>query len=95
MVRVSVMYPRGENKHFDIDYYRTKHMEIVDRVMPTLGKREVDQGVDGPYMAVGHLYFDSMEDLQKSVGSAGEAIADIPSFTNIEPKNQISEIVDS
>lgn len=95
MIRVSVMYPSGDSAPFDIDYYRTKHMEIVDRVMPSLVKREVDSGIDGPYVATAHLFFKSMEDFEAVRTGAGEAMSDIPNFTTIEPVVQISEIVDS
>ena len=47
MIRVSVIYPAGEGKTFDMDYYKNQHMAIVDRVMPGLVKREIDEGVDG------------------------------------------------
>lgn len=29
LIKVSVMYPDGEGKHFDMDYYKTKHMPMV------------------------------------------------------------------
>jgi len=29
MFKVSVMYPNQEGAQFDIDYYRTKHMKLV------------------------------------------------------------------
>ena len=29
MIRVSVMYPSGEGKKFDLDYYARKHMALV------------------------------------------------------------------
>ena len=41
MIKVSVIYPAGEGKTFDMEYYRTKHMDIVQRVMPGLVKVEI------------------------------------------------------
>ena len=94
MIKVSVLYPNGDDKTFDVDYYKTTHMAIVDRTMkPT--KWEVDSGVDGPYIAAGHLYFDSMEAMQAGVGAAGEAMADVPNFTNSEATMQVSEVVEA
>lgn len=92
MIKVSVMYPDGEGKTFDMDYYASTHMDIVNRVMkPSRG--EIDKQVNGPYLAVGHLYFDSMEAMKTGMGNAAEALADIPNFTNCEPVVQTSEIV--
>ena len=92
MIRVSVMYPKSEGSTFDLDYYTTKHMAIVDAtIKPT--KWEVDGGADGPHMAIGHLYFDSMDAMGAAMANAGDAPADIPNFTNAEAAMQVSEIV--
>jgi uncharacterized protein (TIGR02118 family) len=86
------MYPKSEGATFDMDYYKTTHMAIVDRTMkPT--KWEVDSGMDGPYIAIGHLFFESPEALGAAFGEAAESQADIPNFTNAEAAIQISEIV--
>jgi uncharacterized protein (TIGR02118 family) len=57
---------------------------------------EIDKAVSGPNMAVGHLYFSSMEALQAGMGGAdaGQAAADVVNFTNVEPVIQIGELVD-
>lgn len=92
MIKVSVMYPAGDDINFDIDYYKTTHFEIVERTMKP-AKWEVDSGVDGPYVAIGHLYFDDMEAMQAGMGEGGEALADIPNFTNAESVVQIANVV--
>lgn len=92
MIRVSVMYPKSDGATFDMEYYKTKHMEIVDRTMKP-SKWEIDQGVDGPYLAVGHLFYDSMEALGAGMGDASEAMADVANFTNAQAAMQISEVV--
>lgn len=93
MIRVSVMYPKGDGKTFDIDYYKNQHMAIVHENMGA-SRTEVDNCVDGPYMAIGHLYYDSMEALQAGMAGAAPALADIPNFTNAEPVMVTSEILD-
>ena len=94
MIRVSVYYPAAEGSTFDFDYYQDKHYEIVMRVLGC-DKFEIDKAVSGPNMAVGHLYFPSMEALQAGMGNpdAGEATADVVNFTNIEPVIQIGETI--
>lgn len=103
MFRVSVMYPNQEGVRFDIDYYRTKHMELVRKLLKPFGliKTEVDKGISGgsgqppPYICVGHLYFESGDGYDRGVAQVGSAIrGDIPHFTEAKPIRQISEILD-
>jgi len=95
MIRVSVMYPKGEGATFDLAYYKSTHMPIVEKGMPGVVRTEVDQAIDGPYLGVGHLYFESMDAMGAAFGSpgAGEAMADIPNFTNTTPVMQVAEIL--
>ena len=45
------------------------------------------------YVAIGTLTFDTVEAFEKSFGPhAGEIMADIPNYTNVQPVIQISEI---
>jgi len=102
MVRMSVMYPGGAGKKFDIDYYAKKHMDLVRSRWKGMGlvKIEVDRGLAGgapgspaPFVAVGHVYFRSTDDLQKAVAAHGkELFADVPNFTDIAPQVQISQV---
>jgi len=103
MFRVSVMYPNQEGVRFDIDYYRTKHMALVKKLLKPFGliKTEVDQGISGgsgqsaPYICVGHLYFDSKDGYDRGVAQVGTVLrGDIPHFTDAKPIRQISEIFD-
>ena len=103
MIRMSVMYPAGEGKKFDLDYYAKKHMPLVKTRWGGMGliRYEVDKGLGGgapgspaPFVFVGHVYFNSTDELQKAVAAHGkELFADVPNFTNIAPQVQISEIV--
>ncbi len=93
MIKVSVMYPKSEGSTFDMDYYKSTHMDIVNRTMKP-ARTEIDSGVDGPYMAVGHLFFDSMDAMGAGMADAGDALADVPNFTNVESAIQVSEVVD-
>ena len=102
MIRISVMYPAGAGKTFNHDYYRTTHMKLVRDRIGGLGLKriEVDKGLAGgapgapaPFIAVGHLYFDSVDAFQKAMAGHGkELMDDVPNFTNITPQVQIAEI---
>jgi uncharacterized protein (TIGR02118 family) len=96
MIRVTVCYPKDEGSTFDMDYYRTTHKEIVMRALQGIERFDIDQGLDGPYMAMGHLIFPSMEAMQAAMGgpSVGETQEDIKNFTNVQPKIQVSQIVE-
>ena len=48
MIKVSVMYPKGDDTTFDIEYYKTTHMDIVERTMKP-AKIEIDSGNDRPW----------------------------------------------
>lgn len=95
-VKVSVLYPASEGSTFDMEYYKTKHLPLCQEVLGPL-EFSAEQGLPGqPYMAIGHLVFDSMEAMQQGMSGprAGETQADIPNYTNVTPQIQISEIVE-
>ncbi len=103
MIKVTVLYPSGEDKTFDHDYYRESHMPMVARVVgEPLKGYHIDHGVAGgtsdsppPFLAAGHLLFDSVEAYDAGFGPhSKEIMADIPNYTNITPTLQISEIVE-
>jgi uncharacterized protein (TIGR02118 family) len=103
MIRVSVMYPSGEGKKFDYDYYVKKHMALVTQRLGGAGliRLEVDKGVGGgapgapaPFACIGHLYFNSVAEFQQAMKPHGkELMADVPNFTDITPQMQIGEII--
>jgi len=95
------MYPNAPGRRFDWNYYLEKHMASVRPLLATYNARaEVDRGIGtaqpgamAPYVAVCHMYYQNMEDLQKVMAQAGEMNNDIPNFTDATPQIQISEIV--
>jgi uncharacterized protein (TIGR02118 family) len=101
MIKVSVFYPNNEGAKFDIDYYCNKHIPMVRQKLGVACKTAaVEQGIAGAtpgsrpaFIALGHLYFDSVEAFQTAFGPHAEAImADIPNYTDIQPTIQISDV---
>ena len=99
-IKLSVMYPSGEGKHFDMDYYATDHVEMVTGLLgdAVIGAT-VEKGLTGvggsrpPFEAMGNLYFESVESYERSFGAhAEEILSDIPNFTNISPLVQLSVV---
>ena len=102
MTKVSVLYPNVEGKTFDMDYYLNTHLPLVGELLgDALKGATVEQGLGGaapgspaPFVAMGNMYYDSVEDFGKAFGSNAEKIlGDLPNFTNIEPVIQISEVL--
>ena len=88
MIRIMVLYPRGEGTHFNSDYWLNTHMPMLNDKWPKLKKWEADIAApDSPYYAVAHIFFDSMDDMQGAMASpeTGEVLGDIPNYTNTSP----------
>jgi uncharacterized protein (TIGR02118 family) len=102
MIKVSVMFPSGEGRSFDMDYYVRVYMPLAQRVFGDALKRfEVEKGLSGPfpgseppYLAIGHLHFESVEAFMPiMMANASRLMEDIPNFTNASPTIQISEVI--
>ena len=101
MVRVSVLYPNSTGVKFDMTYYLDRHMPMVGKLLGgALKSMNVDEGLAGgapgapaPYVAMCHLFFDSVGAFQAAFDQHSPAIlADIPNYTNAAPTVQISEV---
>jgi len=101
MIKVSVLYPNGPSAKFDMKYYVTHHMPMVrEKCAPACrgiaaegGLAGGDPGSPAPYIAIGHLTFDSVEAFQKAfTPHAKEIMADVPNYTNVQPIIQIAEV---
>lgn len=101
MIKISVFYPNSAGVRFDMNYYVTKHLPMVQKKLGKVLKSvAAEQGIAGgtpgtpaPYVAVGHLLFDSVEAFQSAFAPHADAImADVPNYTNVQPTIQISEV---
>jgi uncharacterized protein (TIGR02118 family) len=101
MIKVAILYPNGEGKTFDMNYYSTKHMPMAASLFgESLKAMSIDKGIAGtvpdqpmPYLAIGYFYFEDMASMQKAMQPNTEKlVADVPNYTNIQPVLQISEV---
>jgi uncharacterized protein (TIGR02118 family) len=101
MIKVSVLYPSGKGNTFNMDYYLAAHIPLVRRLSGAALKRvEVEQGIGGlvpgsapAYLAMGHLFFESVTAFQAAFApNAAVITGDIPNYTNAQPTIQISEV---
>ena len=101
MIKLSVMYPYSPEARFDHAYYRDVHMALLKARMGDYCKSyTIDKGLGGVtpgsdpvYIAMCHVYCESVEALMTGIGPhAAELAADIGNFTNVTPVQQVSEV---
>ncbi|MDP3349459.1 MAG: EthD family reductase [Hydrogenophaga sp.] len=92
----------GAGAKFNHDDYRDQHMPMVKaKLGAALKSCTVDKGLAGgapgapaTYVAMCHLFCDSVETFQAGFGPhAKDIMADVPNYTDIAPVMQISEVV--
>ena len=102
LIKVSVMYPYAEGKTFNMEYYETKHMPMVAKLLGSnLIKYSIEKGLASgipnqplPFMAIGVFYVKSLNDYQAAITPNRDAIrADFSNYTNISPIILVSEVV--
>ena len=103
MIKVSLFFPHDPEKRFDLDYYVNSHMPMVNRLLGPMGLQgdSVDKGVSAPdpkqpapFVVVGHLLFNSVDEVHQAFITHGsEIMSDLKNYTDITPQIQISEVV--
>ena len=101
LYKISIFYPSGDDKTFDMDYYENKHMPMVAGF---LGKNlkfyEIDKGISGRtpndkplYVVIGYFYCYDAAEYGKAIAQNRDAVVnDFKNYTNIQPVVQISQI---
>lgn len=99
--KVEILYPNGDDKTFDMDYYEKKHMPMVAGFLgKNLKYYEIDKGIGGrtpsdkaPFAAIGYFYINDVAEYNKAIAQNRDAIiSDFKNYTNIQPVVQISEV---
>ena len=102
MIKVTVLYPQSPGTRFDHDYYRDRHMPMVQaRFGAALRRYTVERGLAGgapgqpaPFVAGCEFFFDSVEAFQTAFGPhVAEIMGDIANYTDRQPIVQIGEVV--
>jgi uncharacterized protein (TIGR02118 family) len=103
MVRLSVLYPATAGSTFDWNYYLGPHLVLARRLLLDRGlvRIEVDRGIGAfppgtpsYYHAIGHLYFETMQQLDTALAAtAVEFVADQQKYYSGESVVQVSEVV--
>jgi len=102
MLKVSVLYAHTDGAKFDHNYYRDKHMPMIKELMgDNCLYYAIDKGLAGrapgspaPFVAMCHIFCESLENFQAGFGPHAKQIAaDVTNYTDITPTMQISEVV--
>ena len=102
MIKVSVMYENKPGARFDHAYYRDRHLPLLkSRLGATCLSYTIDKGLAGgapgapaPYVAMCHVFCDSVESFQTAMAPhAAEIMGDMNNYTDLTPTLQISEVV--
>jgi len=101
MFKVAILYPNGDDKTFDMDYYEKKHMPMVAGFIgKNLKFYEIDNGIAGrtptdkpPFLAIGYFYINDVAEYNTAIAQNRDAVVnDFKNYTNIQPVVQINEI---
>jgi uncharacterized protein (TIGR02118 family) len=100
MIRVSAFYPNSAGATFDMAYYTSKHLPLLQKRVATCKGVSVDKGLAGgtpgsqpTYIVILHMLFDSVEAFESGFAPhASEILSDVPNYTNTRPILQINEI---
>lgn len=99
-VSLQVLYPIGDETHFDYDYYFKTHMGLVrqhmgSRLESTLVTKGVAGGTDTPpsIYAIATMVFADQAAMDAAMKASGPVLADIPNFTNTRPQMLIGEVI--
>src|SRR3546814_20908218 len=80
MIKMSVYYPSDGGSKFDHDYYRTRHIPLIqERLGDACLRYEIDKGLAGgepgsapEFVAACHIYSPTLETFQKAFGRSEE-----------------------
>ncbi len=98
-VSVQVLYPVSEGSHFDIDYYYSKHTELLQKYMGqhmerTVVTRGMADGGGGPapFHAIATLVFADEAARDAALAVSRPVMEDLPNFTNVKPILMMGEV---
>jgi uncharacterized protein (TIGR02118 family) len=104
MFKVTILYPNGEGKTFDMKYYQEKHMPMMASILgSTLKSLRIDKGIANgadpkapvPFLAIGYLYVESLDEYNKAVMANLDRIrGDFKNYYNGIPTVQVSEVLE-
>ena len=99
---ITVLYENVDDATFDLNYYMTKHMPLVDAKFKPFGIKgwRVLKAVGTPfggkpaYSIIANLEFDTADQFRAAVAAeSGPVFGDVPNFSNKSPVVVIGDLV--
>ncbi len=87
MYVINILYPKGDDTTFDMDYYTSTHMPMFhDAVGDNMTGWGVADSHDPNYHCFAWATFNDLDQYQAAMGEHGPAImADVTNYTNTRP----------
>lgn len=94
---ITVLYANSEddNRRFDVDYYVSKHMALVEKAWKAVGIQSWQvvkftsllNGAASPYYALAIVTFNSPDGANNALAAEGtkDVFGDVPNFSNLKP----------
>jgi len=86
---VQVGYPSAAGARFDMKYYLSNHMPLVQKKWSSFGLEHwaITQCDDStsPYSVLASLLFKDKKSFDAALGDSDEVFGDIPNFTDLKP----------
>jgi uncharacterized protein (TIGR02118 family) len=102
MIKVSFFFPHRDGAKFNIKYYLSQHVPMLkERLGSALKNVVIDRGLRGGtpkspphFILVANLMFDDLPSFRAAFRpNAQEFLKDVPNFTNVRPRIQISQVL--
>lgn len=99
---ITVLYENVDDETFNLDYYMTKHMPLVDekfkpfgfkgwRVLKAVGTPSGDKPT---YTIIASLDFDNVDQFNAAVAAeSGPVFGDVPNFSKKSPVVMVGELI--
>jgi len=97
---ITILYPSTADAKFDMTYYLSKHMPLVQKTWGPEGLKAwkvLKFPADAAYSVQATLEFDTIEDFQKAASgeSAKVVFGDVANFSNQQPTVLTGEVLAS
>jgi uncharacterized protein (TIGR02118 family) len=102
MIRITLLYRRTDDSHFDFDYYVGQHISMAKRLLSGLGLAAIEvekclramDGSESDVVCMTHIDFESEDAFTDALTIHGaELKADFPKYTNIDPEIYVCEVL--
>jgi uncharacterized protein (TIGR02118 family) len=101
MIRITLLYRRTPDSHFDFEYYIDSHISLSKRLLADCGLLSIEvekcnrnmDGNESDLFCMSHINFESEDSFLRALTIHGDELkADFAKYTNIEPEIYICSV---